>query len=77
MIADRIYSIGMIELKGVTGGDLRKDPEYFRSLLRENLVLGFREIGLSRSDFEEIFVGMGFDDSPVSKDVDHVTRFQQ
>lgn len=77
MIADRTCGIGMIELAGVTGADVKKDPEYFKSLLRENQVLGFRKIGLSRSDFEEIFVGMGFDDSPVSKDVDHVTRFDQ
>ena len=77
MIVDRICSIGMIELKGVTGDDLRKDPEYFRSLLRENLVLGFREIGLKRQEFTDILIGMGFDDSPVSKDVDHRTRFHQ
>jgi len=77
MIADRTCGIGMIELAGVTGADIKKNPEYFKSLLQENLVLGFRRIGLSRSDFEEILVGMGFDDSPLSHNVDHATRFEQ
>jgi len=77
MIADRTCGIGMLELEGVTGADVKKDPEYFKSLLRENQVLGFRKIGLPRDDFEDILIGMGFDDSPLSTDVDHVTRFQQ
>ena len=67
----------MLELKGVTKNDILKDPEHFVALLREHAAVGFRQIGLERSEFEDVLVSMGFDDSPIAHDVDHATRFEQ
>ena len=65
----------MIEYKNVTKEDILENPTIYTEALKAEGVIAFRQLGLTRDEFQDVTHALGMVDSPIVQDVEHKTRF--